>query len=1390
MLNITGVWAALSLILGLSGSPNYLSSIPAECKAGEEFQNPSSPPVDTLVNYCALLRAAFFYGDKSTYKNALLVDNDVKYFNELWSQVFNVDAYRVGITYTEFYSVHRFAEGNKLPFPPSGNYNSNNPDPYLVFHIAKEIGKISSKPYEQCHECVVESIGKINEWLKGTTLHKQVSGYWYGPGTLKKITSIQDVNDLALVLRCMAIDDRLDPRKESFFDTALPPVVKCPDTTIIKCKDEMKPDVWVGYRHCDVGGKVDTIGPLLVQGIDNCPGTIYSYKFVVKDFCFKKDSAYQFFKIKNDPPSIACPYDTMVYCIDDLVIHDDLLTTSSCSLGVTITNYGPLLLNDLPDCPYSVYEMQYTVKDTCGRAESCVQKITIQNDPPTIHCPPDRKVECFEDIKEEGGEFTTSCEVPASYFVISPIKDKNNGNCPGKIYELEYKLTDFCDRSVSCIQKFTIDNKGPEIICPPSQEVLCFEDIFIGKATSFKVACGMTPVLTTSPAVLITGKHNCEGAVYQVNYTVTDECGRSAMCPQFFTILKPDIDITCPPDQTVKCWEDIKSSDAIVKASCKQAFKVTPSTPKLKKGKDNCPGSEYEIVYHVVDACGRTKDCVQTFTIDNSGPLIVCYPDLVKECNKIPDYNPPVPLISCDLDYDLEYSELYHISGEEGCDGSVYGVTYTVTDACGRTAQCSQKITFHIPLPVIGCKILTAVDCENDIVYTPPEVKVFCDQAYHLTHDKPVLKKGIKNCPGAIYSITSHLEDDCDRTLSCEQLFEIAHSSLTITCPPDKIVHCVNDIIDEKVEVSNECAETRVDFTGPELESGKAGCANSVYTLTYNVTDVCGRKAHCVQRFRITGDELEVTCPPDITVMSKSEIHADDLNLKVTTSCGKSFERILYGPNLYSGIDDKPGAVYTLLYEVADRCGIPKTCRQLFTVKGIPDCASSYPNSEAVLNAQTNTYDCNCVTGYVWNDNRTACELPVPDCKSSLPNTVAVWNTAMNQYVCDCMPGYFWNSTKTECNAKPDCASYYPNTEAAWDEQTKEYGCKCIAGYIWNADRTNCILIKPDCSQNYPNSEAVLNQQTQQYECNCKEGYVWNSGRTGCELQMPDCNAFYPNTVALWNALSNEYYCSCQEGYVWNAGRTGCELQVPDCNADYPNTVAVKNTQTNQYECNCKQGYVWNAGRTGCELQTPDCNAYYPNTVAVMNTQTNQYECNCKQGYVWNAGRTGCELQTPDCNTYYPNTVAVLNAQSNQYECNCKEGYVWNVGRTGCVQAVQQPTTGEEKRYGPFTATLSAFTSTGLTFQKGGSFRVEATGICINKDGSNPFGPNGANGNLLLRGKINEQRFDLGASGSGYVNVAGTLELGIPRVMNFLGDDQLIDGTFTVYVFSKDAVQH
>lgn len=45
---------------------------------------------DTMVNYCKLIRAAHKYGQLSTENKPVLTDLEVKEFNDIWQDVFDV----------------------------------------------------------------------------------------------------------------------------------------------------------------------------------------------------------------------------------------------------------------------------------------------------------------------------------------------------------------------------------------------------------------------------------------------------------------------------------------------------------------------------------------------------------------------------------------------------------------------------------------------------------------------------------------------------------------------------------------------------------------------------------------------------------------------------------------------------------------------------------------------------------------------------------------------------------------------------------------------------------------------------------------------------------------------------------------------------------------------------------------------------------------------------------------------------------------------------------------------------------------------------------------------------------------------------------------------------
>jgi hypothetical protein len=204
---------------------------------------------------------------------------------------------------------------------------------------------------------------------------------------------------------------------------------------------------------------------------------------------------------------------------------------------------------------------------------------------------------------------------------------------------------------------------------------------------------------------------------------VTDDCGRVASDDQVFTIGENDPPtIAVVPNITVDCFESINPDPAFadVTTACGNGvdYEVTVTDPVLGFGL-NCPGETYSVVYTITDACGRTASATQTFIIDNDGPTMEC-PD---NCEVLTcydgDYNAIIEAWINTVEATSSCSaELTVFNTYNGVNGiCVYNgftpVTFSATDACGRTVSCESGI------------FITDTDAP-DIYETPEDLLVPC----------------------------------------------------------------------------------------------------------------------------------------------------------------------------------------------------------------------------------------------------------------------------------------------------------------------------------------------------------------------------------------------------------------------------------------------------------------------------------------------------------------------------------------------------------------------------------------------------------------------------------------------------------------------------------------
>ncbi len=1247
------------------------------------------------VNYCKLIQAGYFFGQITAGKNDLLASNDVTYFNGLWQLSFSAPQYQSGIKTDELTVTQKFQEGNRTPFPAASRYHRSNPDTYLAFHVAKEIGKIKSQAFGSCPPCRQESIDNLNRLLRGTYLHRMVSDIWVGPGVLKKISSLNDVNSFWLFLRCMFVDDRIFPESEPF-TTHLKPLITTPDTTIISCRDEIKPEVAVAFRQCDIGGKVDTIGPELVKGVDNCPGALYRYGYIAKDNCLRVDTGYQYFRIDNDPPTIECPKDTVVDCIENYVPGTPAFTTS-CQLRADTSTYGPLLTTGTNNCPDAVYEMEYFVEDTCGREARCVQQITIENDPPTITCPDDQIVECLKDIRPGNYKVTVSCD-PDTIIEISdpyPVQGQGASECPGDVYEIKYKVTDGCGRSDSCFQRFTIDNAAPTITCPPDEEVDCEADINTGLPV-YTISCELKEDLVISDPILKSGKKDCPGAEYIVTYQVTDECGRMASCEQKFTIRDQPIQADCPPDRVVECEKDIAQEPPALSKICENLPTVSVSGPELISGTKDCPGAVYEIKYLLADDCGREKTCTQKFVIDNEGPDIVCPPDTVVECKEDIEMVSFVRESSCGKKFEVAGITPVLIEGQENCPGARYLVVFAGVDECGREAECDQTFEIQNDGPKIECPPDREVNSEADIVAEDPVVEVSCKLDKEVEKVlPPKLVSGQRDCPGAVYEITYRVRDACDRTAECVQRFTISDRIVNIDCPPDLVVKCREDIKPQNTS-SWLRGPVRLDhFDGPTLIQGREGCDGAIYEVVYYLDVVCDSIVTCIQQITISNEGPKITCPPDAVISDLSE--SFDRTPKAEVDCGLEVYFREGNMDLISGNLGENGSVYEILHVAEDECGREDECRQRITLLGLET-------------QVTNPNPCNCADQW-WQassdlvisssdafNKDIAKLLRAKTCKE-LQNLAEqgvqyLFREWASREILDEGYGIASGIAKRgniaivlskigdiKTGIQVIEAALYGDEKEMRDILTTEFLTRAATYLAGSATPARVITAIKDLGKftAYLNQDilvknlktfAVLAERDPNF-FDADHFLVTYAGLN--DLKIPGQNVGNKYRMAIY-----DYAQYRMNGYslpyatrIWdsqqnlNAIRTVARTMLNEVCAYYCYKKRLKNHVD---LLKAEQSFVERFQKVWAHFKDIDCQGQdvpdctIPNA-SLQETSPGNFECVCDPGFKFTPDNTAC-VPAAEC-VNIPNSTEVF--LGNRYDCECNPGYKWNPGQTGCV---------------------------------------------------------------------------------------------------------------------------
>jgi len=286
--------------------------------------------------------------------------------------------------------------------------------------------------------------------------------------------------------------------------------------------------------------------------------------------------------------------------------------------------------------------------------------------------------------------------------VRTPTGEVHAPNHCGGTVTVIWSVSDRCGQTDSCTRTFLVrDSLPPQITCAPGGALGCNPTIPGPTAPTITSAC---PTLPYTFADVVTGPE-CAQTLTRT-YTVTNECGQTATCPQVFTYridttapVLHDVpaggDLGCNPTVLPSCNPNVTATDncdATAAANC-SAGQITS---------DGC-GRRQVFTYSKTDSCGNSvsQEAIYTWKVDTTAPVVTCPGDRVLGCN-VPTPTPEVATANDNCDGSLPTTSSVGTITEDGCLRRLV-ITYSATDACGNTGSCQQTFVWTVDLiaPVI-----------------------------------------------------------------------------------------------------------------------------------------------------------------------------------------------------------------------------------------------------------------------------------------------------------------------------------------------------------------------------------------------------------------------------------------------------------------------------------------------------------------------------------------------------------------------------------------------------------------------------------------------------------------------------------------------------------------
>ncbi len=606
--------------------------------------------------------------------------------------------------------------------------------------MASDIVEVFNLPIvTEIHQDISECTGVTNGSIDLTIMDNGIFNFnWTTVDGSGLIAGSEDQDNLSAGVYMVTVINEI-----TFCDTTLTieiieetdleaPVINCPPDTTISCIDDQSISnlgIATATDNCDPSPVISFVENSNLTGCSGTGQIIRTWTAI--DSSNNRVTCEQIINIVDNDAPVFDMLSTVevVDCPQNIPVPIPLTATDECTGPITLM---PEITTVNQTCDNNFTRIYtYNFVDDCGNATIFTQTYQVVSSPPTLlNAPPNYTVACELDIVlyPHLVSVNSSCDGPLQ------ISSELNGpfgaaGCSGSTYEAVYSWSDGCHRD-SVVQVYTLENEGPEFVCPTSICVIdCFDDSNLMQNT-FDEYANLATVNTSCSAntVTITNdftennfiNNNCgtgssvaypNALEYQVvTFIATDVCNRSTTCTALVVVVDdtaPEFNGTpvvgfadCGSDvqATYDNWVDAQIARLDANDVCGFGGSVTldyrPETPVVGDG----ISSVTPVTFTASDGCGNSNEITVSFVVESGGgPAFAQVPvDETITCNEIPAIFGDVILYESCSPATITFEDVY-VSGDIfSCDNQEIAVlqrTWTATDAAENTATASQQIT-------------------------------------------------------------------------------------------------------------------------------------------------------------------------------------------------------------------------------------------------------------------------------------------------------------------------------------------------------------------------------------------------------------------------------------------------------------------------------------------------------------------------------------------------------------------------------------------------------------------------------------------------------------------------------------------------------------------------